>query len=180
METDVNVKDAMVTAVVTVKKNTTISEAAEKMIEHQIGSLVVMDKNEPVGILTERDLVRVLAEKKDAEKTNVKDTMSAPIISVDPKTELFGAASIMSRFNIRRLPVMENNKLAGIITAQDILRFAPEEGKILSELAKINASWEGEENAISGECERCSNYTEYLKYTDGKMLCEDCREEQEE
>jgi CBS domain-containing protein len=179
METEITVKEAMVNTVVTIKTTSTISEAAKKMIAHQIGCLVVMDKNEPVGIITERDVVRVVAEKKNPESTKVKSIMSSPIISAAPGTKLFEAARMMSKFNIRRLPVMENKKLQGIITSLDILRFAPEEADILSELAKINTSMPSTDG-VAGECERCGKYSEYLKDAEGTILCEKCREESEE
>jgi len=179
METEITVKEAMINLVVTTKTTSTISEAAKKMIAHQIGCLVVMDKNEPVGIITERDIVKLVAEKKSPEKTKIKSIMTSPIIAAEPGTKLFEAARMMAKFNIRRLPVMEKKKLQGIITSLDILRFAPEEADILSELAKINTSMPAE-GGVAGECERCGKYSEYLKDAEDTILCEKCREESEE
>ncbi len=179
METKILVKDAMISSVVTAKTTSNISDAAKKMIDHQIGCLVVMDNKDAVGIITERDVVKLVAEKKSPEKTKIKSIMSSPIISVEPRTGLFDAARVMSKFNIRRLPVMEKKKLQGIITSLDIIRFAPEEADILSELAKINGNAPSEEG-VAGECERCGKYSEYIKDTEGALLCQPCREESEE
>ena len=117
-----SVKDLMTKNVVTIDSNKTITEAAALMSEKNIGDLIVMDDNTPVGIVTERDFVRrVLAEKKSAD-SKVSEIMSRPLKVIDPKAPIKEAARRMVSSRIRRLPVIEDNKVVGIITTADFAR----------------------------------------------------------
>ena len=116
------VKDLMTKNVVTVDSNKTIFEAAVLMSENDIGDLVVIDGTTPVGIITERDFVRrVLAEKKSAD-SKVSEIMTHPLKVIDPDAPIKEAARRMVNKKIRRLPVIKDNKLVGIITAADFAK----------------------------------------------------------
>jgi CBS domain-containing protein len=116
------VKDLMTKNVVTIDANKTIVEAAALMSEKDIGDLIVMDDNTPVGIVTERDFVRrVLAEGKSAD-SKVSEVMTRPLKVIDPDAPIKEAARRMVNKGIRRLPVIKDNKLVGIITAADFAR----------------------------------------------------------
>ena len=116
------VKDVMTKTVVTIELNKTVSEAAAIMAENDVANLIVMDKNTPIGIVTERDFVRrVLAQKKSLT-TQVSKIMSTPLRVIDPDASLKDAARRMVRKRIRRMPVMHDNKLVGIITSTDFAR----------------------------------------------------------
>jgi CBS domain-containing protein len=116
------VKDLMTNNVVTIDVNKTVVEAAALMSEKDIGDLIVMDENIPVGIVTERDLVRrVLAEGKSAD-SKVSEVMTRPLKVIDPEAPIKEAARRMVNKRIRRLPVIKDNKLVGIITAADFAR----------------------------------------------------------
>jgi CBS domain-containing protein len=116
------VKDLMTKNVVTIDANKTVFEAAVLMSEKDIGDLVVMDDNAPVGIITERDFVRrVLAEGKSAD-SKVSEIMTHPLKVIDPDAPVKEAARRMVNKRIRRLPVIKDNKLVGIITAADFAR----------------------------------------------------------
>ena len=116
------VKDLMTKNVVTIDANKTIVEAAALMSEKDIGDLIVMDDNTPVGIVTERDFVRrVLAEGKSAD-SKVSEVMTRPLKVIDPDAPIKEAARRMVNKRIRRLPVIKDNKLVGIITAADFAR----------------------------------------------------------
>lgn len=116
------VKDLMTKDVVTIESDKTVVEAAVLMSEKDIGDLVVMDGPSPVGIITERDMVRrVLAERKPAS-TNVSKVMTTPLKVIDPDAPIKEAARRMVNKKIRRLPVIKNNKLVGILTAADFAR----------------------------------------------------------
>ena len=82
--------------------------------------MVVVEGETVLGIVTERDLVtRIVSKGKDAKKVKVQDFMSSPVISVSPETRILDAVKIVSRHRIRRLPVVKDGKLVGIITAYD-------------------------------------------------------------
>ena len=116
------VKDLMTKNVVTIDANKTVVEAAALMSEKDIGDLIVMDDNTPVGIVTERDFVRrVLAEGKSAD-SKVSEVMTSPLKVIDPEAPIKEAARRMVNKRIRRLPVIKDNKLVGIITAADFAR----------------------------------------------------------
>ncbi len=116
------VKDLMTKNVVTIDANKTVVEAAALMSEKDIGDLIVMDDNTPVGIVTERDFVRrVLAEGKSAD-SKVSEVMTRPLKVIDPDAPIKEAARRMVNKKIRRLPVIKDNKLVGIITAADFAK----------------------------------------------------------
>ena len=116
------VKDLMTKDVQTIDANKTVIEAASLMSNRDIGDLVVMENNTPVGIITERDLVRrVLALGKSTD-TKISEFMSAPLRVIDPEAPIKESARRMVNKRIRRLVVIKDNKLVGIITASDFAK----------------------------------------------------------
>ena len=114
-----SVKDLMTEFVITVDLHRPLLDAVTLMKEKRVGCLVVLDNDDPVGIITERDLVRrVLAERLPLE-TRVSEVMSKPLITVEPDSPLSSAAKLMVKNKIRRLPVAEGSRLVGIIVASD-------------------------------------------------------------
>jgi len=116
------VKDVMTKTVITVEANKTVIEAAALMAENDVGNLIVMDDNTPIGIVTERDFVRRVLAKEKPSKTKISEVMSTPLRVIDPDASLKEAARRMVRKRIRRLPVIKDNKLVGIITTTDFAR----------------------------------------------------------
>lgn len=116
------VKDIMSKIVATVNVNKTIFEAAELMSTMGISCVLVTDKDTPVGLITERDIVgKIVATRKPLD-TKVAEVMSKSLITVDPDATLKEAARLMSTHKIRRLPVLHQNKLVGIVSASDFVR----------------------------------------------------------
>ena len=116
------VKDLMTKDVLTIEANKTVIEAAALMAQNDVGDLVVMENSTPVGIVTERDFVRrVLAEGKPTS-TRVSEIMSTPLKVIDPEAPIKEAARRMVSKGIRRLAVIKDNKLVGIITVTDFAR----------------------------------------------------------
>jgi CBS domain-containing protein len=132
------VEKIMVSEVVTITPENTLYEAARIMGENRIGSLVVMKYRTPVGIITERDLLREVVDKEIAlekdwlaggasiKEEKVEKIMSYPLISISPKSSIKEAAQKMIEKKIRRLAVTDAGKLVGIITAADLIRCLPE------------------------------------------------------
>ena len=116
------VKDVMTKTVITVESNKTVTEAAALMAENDVSNLIVMEDNMPIGIVTERDFVRRVLAKKKPPKNKISEVMSTPLRVIDPDATLKEAARRMVRKRIRRLPVIKDNKLVGIITAADFAR----------------------------------------------------------
>ena len=102
-------------------------EAAELMGAKHIGSLIVVEYDTPVGIISERDLLtKILAEGKNLKKEKVKNSMSYPIITIYHTMRIKEAAQIMITEHVRRLAVFSDQKLMGIVTASDLIRSLPE------------------------------------------------------
>jgi len=131
-----NVEDVMVEEVVTVEAEATVQEAVDLMNKHEIGCLIVVLKGKPVGIITERDMLkRVLAHSKDPEKIKVSDIMSAPLIIGKPEMEIENAVKLMFKTKIKKLPVVQKGRLVGLVTLTDLTKFQPHMIKILKKLS---------------------------------------------
>lgn len=113
----------MVTDPITIGSNALVFEAAKLMCDKKIGSVIVVEKGKVLGIVTERDfVVRVIVENRDPKKAKIYDIMSAPVISISPKEDVVYAAQLMRKRGIKRLVVIEGEKLVGVITTNDLAR----------------------------------------------------------
>ncbi|MEA2089614.1 MAG: CBS domain-containing protein [Thermoproteota archaeon] len=137
------VEDFMTKDVVTVDVNATVKTAVNVMNHYEIGCLIVVKDGGAVGILTERDLLkRILSKSRLPEDALVSEVMSKPLVVVSPHMELEEATRIMLRRNIKKLPVVKDDRLVGIVTLTDITRTArvePQVMKIVKELS--NSGW---------------------------------------
>lgn len=130
------VEDAMVKEVITVDAKTSIRRAAEIMNQFEIGCLIVVKRGKAVGIITERDVLkRVVALSKDPEKTKVEEVMSKPLVVAEPDMDLEEAVKLMFEMKIKKLPVVEEGRLAGLVSLTDIARFQPQMIRILKKLS---------------------------------------------
>jgi CBS domain-containing protein len=117
------VKDVMVTNLITIDASASVKQAAELMDKHDIGCLIIINYGNPVGIVTERDLMRrILLRKRDLDKTEVGNIMSAPLITAQPQTEIRDAVRLMNERRIKKLPVMDGDQLVGLVSLTDIMR----------------------------------------------------------
>jgi len=134
------VKDIMTRNVACLNPAATVLEAAQLMQKHNVGSIPVCDESGVVGIVTDRDIVvRNIAHGKDPGQTPVRDVMTSQVIAVGPETDIRDVFGIMSQKKVRRLPVVENNQLVGIIALGDIATNAPQDVEISSTLADISS-----------------------------------------
>jgi len=102
--------------------NESVNHAAKLMVERKSGSIVVTRNDEPIGIVTEWDVLsRVVAQGKDAAKTSLKDVMSSPVLSVSAQMKAGEAISLMVRNKYRRLVVKDGTRLLGIITLSQVV-----------------------------------------------------------
>ena len=133
------VEDVMVKDVITVEADQTVKKAIDLMNENEIGSLIVVKQGKAVGIITERDmLTRILARSRNPERTKVSEIISAPLVVADPKMELEEAARLMFKMKVKKLPVVSNGELVGLITLTDLARFQPQIIKILKKAHAVN------------------------------------------
>lgn len=182
-KTEVLVRDIMSSPVVKVLENDTVELVAKLMASNDLGSIIVADKNgKPVGIITERDIVkRVAAKSLLANRVKSGEVMSSPLITVDPEADINEAAKMMSRHGIRRLVVMDEGNMIGLVSSKDIVVITPALIEIITEKARITQGPPTRTGYISaGYCDRCRQWSESLMEVDGRFLCEECRVDLEE
>jgi CBS domain-containing protein len=114
------VGDIMTTGLFSIEPTTTVAEAATVMGERRIGSALVMDGDRLMGIFTERDIVRALGEHFDAAGHPVSDWMTADPLTVEPSTPVEQALRTMLDRNFRHLPVIEADRVLGIVSMRDL------------------------------------------------------------
>ena len=175
MKARVPVVEIMSTSPVTISADATVAEAASIMRDKEIGSLVVLEDSRPTGIVTERDVVtKVAAANKSAKDTDVREIMTSPLVAVHPHQEVAEAAKVMAARKIRRLPVIKEGKLVGMITENDIIRVWPQ-------LIEVTREWDraGLESqfakGVEGHCEACGVYSTQLVWDHNLLVCPECR-----
>ena len=128
------VREVMNKNVVTAEPDITVKEAARMMSQFHIGSLVILKDKKIVGIVTERNVLVAVAQGKDAELTTVEDIMTKNVITIEPGKTIEQAVDIMSKNKIKKMPVVDGDKLIGIITSSDIIVVEP---SLIEEIAKL-------------------------------------------
>jgi CBS domain-containing protein len=135
MEGALLVRDVMSENVRTVRSNSTVTEAVRKMNKFEIGSVVVVEGDRPIGIITERDILRrVLEVTMGAEAMKAKEIMSSPLTTVNDEATVEEAARVMTDRRIKKLPVVRDGKLVGIVTSTDIVRSQPKLVELLGDI----------------------------------------------
>jgi CBS domain-containing protein len=115
------VRDTMTGSPRSIDASTSVVEAAQLMREGHIGSLPITADEQLVGMITDRDIaMRVVAEAADHTNTSVGDVSSRDLVTVEPDEDLDEALQLMARHQVRRLPVVENGRLVGIVAQADI------------------------------------------------------------
>jgi len=179
------VRDIMSSPVVTMDENETSNKAAEIMDQNNLGAVIVQNKiGTPIGIITERDIVkRVVAKNQKPDTKKAKDVMTTPLVTIEPEAVISDAARKMTRLCIRRLVVIYKGNLVGILSSKDILGVMPELLEIMQERSRIEGATahdEPEEAPQSGYCDSCEAYSENLKECNGQNICDECRLELEQ
>jgi len=157
----ISLSEIMTSKVITVDISERVEEALRLMIKFDVGSVIVTDKQKPVGIITERDITRASLRGDSLLKIPVRGLMSKPVQVVDPYTEVWRTFEIMLRLGVRRLPVVDHEKLVGVITEKDLTRWVlrifyeptlPEEIRALVQNHRIEA--------LTGrpKCPSCGSY----------------------
>jgi CBS domain-containing protein len=102
--------------IATVDSKKTVRDAATIMIKSHAGSIIIVDEEKPIGIITEADISRALAEGGDPDRVLVRKAMSKNLITVSPDLRVEDAAKLMAEKQIKKLPVLEGGRLVGIVT----------------------------------------------------------------
>lgn len=133
------VKDIMTKNVAYANPSSTVTEVAQLMQKHNVGSIPVCDQNGIVGVVTDRDIVvRNVAHGTNPQSMKVSDVMTSQVTTASPDMDIDDVSRIMAQNQIRRIPVVENNKLVGIVALGDVATDAKYNTEISSALSDIS------------------------------------------
>ncbi len=175
MKTGIRVADAMSLRPVVISGTITIFECAKLMVKRRVGSLLIVKDSNLEGILTEKDLVHLLAKGLDPKFIKVKEIMIKKIRTIGPDEDLYDALTLMKNEKVRRLPVINKKKLVGMLTLNDILKLQPALFDLMVESKNIHPQ-NKKGKYVEGGCEVCENF-ERLYEVDDQYMCENCKEE---
>lgn len=192
MESELSVKEVLTTEYVGVSESDTVRGAVRLMRTERAACVLVVRGSEAVGIMTEWDVLGLIAEGLDPDETTVGDVMSAPVLSIDPDRSLADAADLMARENIRNLVVRRGDDLLGVLTQRDVIaaagsfrattaRSPPEDARVAGNAAESELAPNGgeefpaDEYTTQGVCEACGSLADSLWESNGQLLCSDCR-----
>jgi CBS domain-containing protein len=135
MKVNLQVKDVMSRNVLKIFPTESVMQVVLKMKEKNIGSAIVTDGESVIGIVTERDLAfKVIPDSRDPERTSVEEIMHSPVTTIGAEMDITEAADLMAKNNFRRLPVLDGNRLVGIVTENDIAAVEPDLVRLLQHL----------------------------------------------
>jgi len=119
------------TQVHTLPGDATVFEAIAKMVEHNLGSLIIQDGDLVAGIFTERDFLRRVAlEQRDPRVTKVREVMTARLLFLDPNRSVEECMAIMTQERIRHIPVLDEGRLAGLLSIGDVVKHVSDEREV--------------------------------------------------
>jgi CBS domain-containing protein len=178
MTTRVLVRDIMNSPVISASPYDTIKDIAVRMKEERIGSIIIMEKEETVGIVTDWDIVSN-AVVKDVKPSLLKASeIMQKLHTIEGEEGVTEAARMLRQHNIKRLGVVYKNKLVGIISASDVIAVTPDLVDVISEKAALVRGEIGRSAGnVSGYCDECGEWSDLLQYSEGTFTCEECRGE---
>jgi CBS domain-containing protein len=133
------IEELMTKSVITLPADASAYEAVKLLNKNKIGCLVVVYKGEIVGVLTERDLLeRVLEKCRNPKETGISEIMTKHVLVGKPDMELSEATRLMFESKVKKLPIMEGNRLVGIVTLTDIARATSMDKKTIELIEKLS------------------------------------------
>ncbi|MCX6656773.1 MAG: CBS domain-containing protein [Candidatus Bathyarchaeota archaeon] len=133
------VRDIMAKNVKTVRTDDSAHDAVVKMNKFDVGSVIVTNNNRAVGIITSKNILsRIVESRLDASTIRAKDIMSSPLITIEPDAPIEDAAKLMAQKRIKKIAVIDNGKIIGVVSTSDIVKANPKQLGILQELLKIS------------------------------------------
>ena len=178
MPTRILVRDVMNSPVISASSDNTIEDVASKMKEHKIGSIIIMEKEKPIGIVTDWDIVsNAVAKDLKPSMLKSKDIMQK-LHTIEGEEGVTAVARLLRQHNIKRLGVVYKGKLVGIISASDVILVTPDLVDVISEKASLLRGEIGRgAGNVSGYCDECGEWSDLLQYEGGSFTCEECRAE---
>lgn len=184
IETGVKVADAMTENPIFVEPDASVADCARAMRDKCVGSLIVKEKEELIGIITERDIVvKAVAAGASPKSLRAREVMVGHVITVKPGEDLVEAMRVMRDHDIRHIPVAEGKKLLGLITLKDIVKIEPHLFELLIDKIELREESRKPINRPrpkEGVCNLCGEYCDSLEDMQGQLVCNLCREEETE
>lgn len=179
---NVLVKDIMTRSPFTISPDTNLLNCAKIMVKKKVGSLLIVDKKNLVGFISEKDILWALVKKSknDLSKIRAIDISPRKIATIQPSATIKEAIEKMKKTKFERFPVVQNQELLGIVTIKDILNFHPEVYPEIEEFSRIREEAdklrriEKAKESTEGRCEKCGNEDSLYEY-DGLLICNSCR-----
>ena len=134
-----SIRDVMTSEVRACEPSTTVVEAAKAMAKEDIGPVPVVEDGRLIGILTDRDIVvRVVAEGRDPASTKIEEVATRDLVTVSPDDDVNTALSRMAESQVRRIPIVEGDRLVGIVAQADIARLGSDAktGEVVEEISR--------------------------------------------
>ncbi|AFO58525.1 MULTISPECIES: cyclic nucleotide-binding/CBS domain-containing protein [Natrinema] len=200
MESELSVRDVLTSDYVGVSESDTVREVVRLMREERTSCALVVRGAEPVGIVTEWDVLGLVADDRDPSTTTVGDAMTTPVITVGPDRSLTDVATTMARQNIRNVVVEAADGIVGLVTQRDVIAAA---GSFQATMTPSRSSEPpvdrdrdaadpaaarttegddtqllpngGDEYTTQGICEACGSLADALWDANGQLVCTDCR-----
>ena len=176
------VADVMTRDPITVKPNANLLECSKKIVKKKVGCLLIVEKKKLIGFIAQRDILWALVKKSKADLSKIKaiDISPKKIAKISPTRTIEEALNKMKKLKFKKLPVIHENQLVGLITIRDILNFHPEFYPEFEEFAKIREEAnklkriKKRDQVHEGVCEECGNY-DLLHRFNGMVICESCK-----
>ena len=181
MKTGITVMDAMTEKPIVLPPSDSIKHCSEEMAKHHVGTIIVKENEKVIGVIAEQDIVRkIIAKGLDPYKMKLKEVMETKLVTITADTDIFDALMKMKDLNIRHLPVIDNDKMIGLITLKDILKIEPQLFELMVEKFELK---EEERKPIhhfnpsEGICQLCGEYSEKLNHIGNSLVCDKCKKE---
>lgn len=190
MESDVTIREVMSREYVGVSESDSVLGAVKLMRDEASACVIVLRGSEPVGIVTEWDVLGLVADEGDPDTTEISTIMSRPVVTVDPDRGLSEAAETMTREGIRNLLVTENDDIVGVLTQRDVIAATGSMARTTTSAgtaapgnepraSSANPTREGAGERVGferqGICEVCGALSHSLAEENGQLVCADCR-----
>ena len=175
MKTGISVRDAMTTQPVTASIDTPLQEVAQLMKKGKVGSIVITAKEKLVGIISEKDIVeRVVAKGLNFAVLKAGDIMTKELVTISSQEDIYDALLLMGSEEIRKLPVVDNKKLVGLLTSNDVLKIEPALFDIMSVRTRLREEHRKPIRFVQGRCDNCGFEGPVIKHKQ-RFLCIACK-----
>ncbi len=188
MKIGIKVGDVMTRDIISVNPSADLVKCAQEMYKQNVGLLIVKNKNQIMGMLTEKEIIWALTKKQDLKRIKAKDIMLRKLTTIKPSRDIYDALLRMKKNNIRWLPITIKKNIVGLLTINDILKVEPALFEIVhgnfkikeleDKISRKSRSLNGESWTSEGECEKCKAIG-LLYDTEEGLLCENCANEYE-